>query len=458
MPNLKVCRCCPKAAMILAALQVPSVVFALDAQQVYERASQSVVVVETFEPDPKESGLRYRNTPSIQGSGVIVDHTQVVTNCHVARMGNKIGVRYRGQHYEARFRYADRERDLCQLSVKGLELPAIKIGRSAALHPGATVYAIGAPQGLELTISNGIISGIRSAADHRYLQTTAAISPGSSGGGLFNEQAELIGITTFQIRDGQTLNFAIPIEWLGDLAGRAEAQRRKYEAAGGVELEKQAMVAQFNGDWDNLLKVAKKLVEVDPYWCQYWLYAGSASAHRHDNEGAKRAFARAIELGPDADNWRDIADGYLTMGFQFSPNGVRTNKEMLNGAKYAIDQAIGLEPDDASIRTLSGEINYRLGNPDRAVQDLNEAVRLRPNESGPWMTLMEIYQDHGNWGKAAYSARKAMAANPDSWQIRVVVLAVAADAGDESLRREAYAGLKRLNPEMASRYDQNRHR
>jgi S1-C subfamily serine protease len=83
---------------------------------------------------------------------------------------------------------------------------------------GDPVYAVGAPQGLELSLSEGIISQLRGGGPHPIIQTTVAISPGSSGGGLFNAKGELVGITTFYLKDGQSLNFALPVEWIGEIA------------------------------------------------------------------------------------------------------------------------------------------------------------------------------------------------------------------------------------------------
>ena len=73
--------------------------------------------------------------------------------------------------------------------------------------------AIGNPAGLELTVSNGILSGIRSdeKKDGKLLQTTAPISPGSSGGPLFNMSGEVVGINALILEGGENLNFAIPI-------------------------------------------------------------------------------------------------------------------------------------------------------------------------------------------------------------------------------------------------------
>jgi hypothetical protein len=85
---------------------------------------------------------------------------------------------------------------------------------------GERVYAIGAPEGLELTLSEGLVSGLRSRGNFRVIQTTAPVSHGSSGGGLFDSQGKLVGITTFSFHEGQNLNFAIPTEWILALAAQ----------------------------------------------------------------------------------------------------------------------------------------------------------------------------------------------------------------------------------------------
>src|SRR5207253_1777785 len=81
------------------------------------------------------------------------------------------------------------------------------------IQVGEEVVAIGNPLSLESTVSNGIVSGIRAVKEDsdKYLQITAPISPGSSGGPLFNTAGEVIGITTLHLKGGENLNFAIPI-------------------------------------------------------------------------------------------------------------------------------------------------------------------------------------------------------------------------------------------------------
>jgi len=77
------------------------------------------------------------------------------------------------------------------------------------MEVGDTVYVAGNPKGLEGTFSQGIVSGIRRVKGNRYLQITAAISEGSSGGPILNESGDVIGIAVATVREGQNLNFAV---------------------------------------------------------------------------------------------------------------------------------------------------------------------------------------------------------------------------------------------------------
>jgi hypothetical protein len=152
--------------------------------------------------------------PLAQGSGVVVGPGIVVTNCHVLKDSHDITVKVGREEYRATPLSADEEHDLCRLSVGGLGAPAVAMSSVSQLRTGQRVFAIGAPQGLELTISEGIVSSLRPVADGTVIQTSAPISPGSSGGGLFDASGRLVGIVTFQHRFGQNLNFAVPADWI----------------------------------------------------------------------------------------------------------------------------------------------------------------------------------------------------------------------------------------------------
>jgi hypothetical protein len=96
------------------------------------------------------------------------------------------------------------------------------LGNSEAVQIGDTVYAVGNPQGLEGTFSQGIISGMREVGKGKLLQLTAPIAPGSSGGPVMNSHGEVIGIAVATFKGGQNLNFAIPSVYLKALAANLQ--------------------------------------------------------------------------------------------------------------------------------------------------------------------------------------------------------------------------------------------
>ena len=170
--------------------------------QIAEQQSPTVVTITT------EDGF---------GSGVIVEATGlIVTNLHVIQGSLSAEVRLsNGDVYDdITVSAVDQRRDLALIRIRGFGLPSAPFGDSELVRPGDSVILIGAPKGLEQTVSNGIVSALRDSGDgYRFIQTTAPASPGSSGGGMFNGSGELIGIVTSQFTAGQNLNFAVPINY-----------------------------------------------------------------------------------------------------------------------------------------------------------------------------------------------------------------------------------------------------
>lgn len=213
--------------ILAASLAVPS--FALEPDQVYAKVAPSVVVVTGYDSArPSKQSL---------GSGVIIARGQIITNCHVVEDTDVIYLSRGDVKTQGIVRYRDPDRDLCQIGATdptGFEKPVSYVSNMEGLRVGQKVYAIGAPHGLELTLSDGLISSLRSLPIGTVIQTNAPVSPGSSGGGLFDSSGRLIGITSFIFRTGQNLNFAVPASWIGELASRhklrEEEERKRVEA------------------------------------------------------------------------------------------------------------------------------------------------------------------------------------------------------------------------------------
>jgi S1-C subfamily serine protease len=144
------------------------------------------------------------------GSAVAVSREEAITNCHVVARAEAIVLVNATAQHNAEVSSADRSTDRCYLRVVYGELAPVQGFRDyASLAVGETVYTIGSPKGMVNTLGNGLVSGLRKSDDTQYIQITAPVSKGSSGGGLFDDRGNLIGVTTFTIQDSQNLNFAI---------------------------------------------------------------------------------------------------------------------------------------------------------------------------------------------------------------------------------------------------------
>jgi hypothetical protein len=179
---------------------------ALDGKALFELLSPSVFVVESL----VSNGSR-------QGSAVAVSASELVTNCHVLDGARKVLLKQKGREWVAKILRADPASDRCVIGVPDQTFVPVRGVRAYAdLRVGEDLFTLGSPNGLELSLASGILSGVREEDGQRYVQTTAPISPGSSGGGLFDAYGNLVGVTTLVLagreRLNQSLNFAIPAD------------------------------------------------------------------------------------------------------------------------------------------------------------------------------------------------------------------------------------------------------
>jgi len=161
------------------------------------------------------------NIGNAQGSGVIISSDgTIVTNYHVIEGASTItvnfndGIEYKGAVYVQDYNI---DLDLAILKINKVGLRAAVIGDSNTLKQGESIVVIGSPYGLFNSVTEGIISAIRS----EDIQVSAAINHGNSGGGLFNRKGELVGITYARVEDADNLGFAIPINKLSALTGKS---------------------------------------------------------------------------------------------------------------------------------------------------------------------------------------------------------------------------------------------
>src|SRR5258705_55325 len=182
------------------------------------------------------------------GSGVIIDPDgYIVTNAHMVRGAHRVQVRIpvdtaddgsatsvmiaRQRTMDARVVGIDEEIDLALLKVDAHNLPAVHLADYNKLRQGQVVFAFGSPEGLQDSVTMGVVSAVARQTDpdspFTFIQTDAPINPGNSGGPLMNVDGEMVGINTFILTESggnEGLGFAIP----SDLVAFAYPQLRRY--------------------------------------------------------------------------------------------------------------------------------------------------------------------------------------------------------------------------------------
>ena len=172
----------------------------LSPTNLFERVSPSVYGVKVVLEAGSKAAASY-------GSAVAVSQREAITNCHVISQGKLITLSNGTAALPAEVSAADRRSDRCYLKViSGTLEPVIGIRDFDGLAVGETVYTIGSPKGLDRTFGQGLLSGLRKMEGVEYVQVTAPVSEGSSGGGLFDDRGNLIGITTFTVRNFQRIS------------------------------------------------------------------------------------------------------------------------------------------------------------------------------------------------------------------------------------------------------------
>ncbi len=393
-------------------------VLARTASQVFEKVSDSIVVVLAQDSQGEFAGL---------GSGVVLQDGSIATNCHVIENARKVAVRYQQEQYPAEKQYTDWERDICTVKASGLEAQPVTVGSTQGLTVGSRIYAIGAPRGLELTLSEGIISSIRPVRGGQYLQITAPISPGSSGGGLFDSQGRLLGLTSFYVDDGQNLNFALPVEWITELSKRhVERTSVVPDTTDYNRWAARSFSLIFSGDWEEAI--------------------------RHNSK-----WTQAMPNSPEA--WSNLADAYERLYF-FS-RAIDAYKEFVriqpNNAQAWYRLGMAYKKD----RRSSGRSwNSSLQNGINAFQ---ESLNLDSQNSNAWCALGLLYLDYGDGyleyhRKSRDALRRALKLTPRNvcalsgfGQYYFAMYSILVDLGEQEkrkMRNHAELGLSPLTREQ----------
>jgi serine protease Do len=204
-------------------------------------------------------GPQQRRPAMGTGSGFIVAADGIVlTNAHVVDGADEVTVKLTDQReFKAKVLGSDKRTDIAVLKIDATGLPTVRIGNPANTRVGEWVVAIGAPYGLDNTVTSGIVSAKARALPGEsivpFIQTDAAVNPGNSGGPLFNLRGEVIGINSqiFSRSGGfQGVAFAIPIDVAMNVKDQIQTTGKVSHGRLGVTIQEvnQALAENFGLD------------------------------------------------------------------------------------------------------------------------------------------------------------------------------------------------------------------
>lgn len=406
----------PALLLLLAVCSAAPAAAADDAQPVFTRVAPSVVTV-IAEVDG--------GTASGQGSGVVVSRGHVATNCHVVRDADRLKVQHGAAELSARWVKADRSRDLCVLAVDGLQAPSVRIRSLATVLPGERVHAVGNPLGFGLAVTSGLVSHFPTVDGERLILSSAAQSPGSSGGGLFDAEGRLVGLTTSVFSAGQNLNLALPADWINELADRSVAPPPPSDVP--------AAEPQWIAD-AVALGAAARWVELESH-AHRWISAQPTSARAHQElaratvrlgrpKDAEPALREALRLDEhSAESWRVLAITLYETGRHAE-------------AEQALARAEALQPGDASVAAARAHWLLKADDARAALSNIERALAFDPFSYGYWNLLGSIRRALGDSDAAQRAFQTALDLNQNSEEARNALARLLAEAGraDEAHR------------------------
>jgi hypothetical protein len=322
--------------------------------QIAERSTSSIALIRV------DGGL---------GSGFVVgEDGRVATNFHVIRGASEATVVLgNGKEYEAvEVLAVDEEQDLAILRIEARKLKPLPLGDSTKIKPGERIVAIGHPLGLGATVSDGLVSGVRELPGQQSLvQISAPISQGSSGGPVFNDRGEVIGVSTLMVSSGQNLNFAVPVNALKAMLGTQKGVRM---ADFGARDSRGRDVAEYSASLleacptEGQRAIVKGLLEAleigVPLYNQgnrqacYRIYSSAAmdiDRSVAQCDGPRRVLLEGIKKADAVNSWedkawamRDAFDGVLKV---ISEQGLSSERERQGDSKPRITRNVPQLPD-----------------------------------------------------------------------------------------------------------------
>jgi tetratricopeptide (TPR) repeat protein len=389
-----------------------------------EESGYVVTGIHDFSFDDAETSLlMYRHPEPFKKGTFFFYNDSAITNCHVVDRG-AIYLKWKDQEHLAALKNADYRNDLCELTlseeVEKQRFTRQDIKPFDELRVGDRVFSIGNPRGLAHTFSDGMISALRSSPVTRDVQLTVPSSPGSSGGPVFDATGELVGVLTYQVRDGQNLNFARSAEHLYELPAIGSRTKEQVREAQNLlfslidtrrywRLSDQAKL-DLSRSIDGLLNPYLD-ISGSPQalalkaWSQ--ALAGNVHAAVHDLESS-------IQSGPwfNADLQRLLFDlqeiAWIDEQMNsLGPDGTRLGWESAIKLAEFGQRYRQIDRFDIDLNARVAENLLDLDRPNEALRVLSDSDRINPQYAESLLVYGLIYASQAEWSKSFRACKKA---------------------------------------------------
>jgi len=238
-----------------------------------------------------------------RASGVVVSEEYVATNCHVIANSSGVHIDKLQQGFYPVAIKADWERDLCLLQFNHLTLKPVPMRETATLLYEEPLFSLSFPRGHNVPMpSHGNVKALYPYKGGTIIQSDVQFHMGSSGGALFDEQFNLVGISTFK-SPGMGNYYHIPVEWIKELMNAPATT--EYDTLvvpfWAVALAErpafmQVVIPYQNKDWPSLKAIAQQWVKASPESTDAWYYLGLAEEGGGDIKTAKAHFTKSLDL------------------------------------------------------------------------------------------------------------------------------------------------------------------
>lgn len=370
------------------------------------------VLFSKFSPTVVRVVARTGDFRTTLGSGFFVTRTGLlVTNHHVIRNAEFVSiVRDDNTTFFVEGVVADDpDADLAVLKVNTPEpVPFVRLSSQPSPKVGTKVFAIGNPEGLTNTLSEGLISGMRDGIKGvTILQTSAPISHGSSGGPLMTADGTVVGVTTAMLTGGQNLNFAVPASQVRKVMNRL-GDLKKFATAGMAPLDPSdtqafspvwaALDQRQYGTASRLLVSMRSSQDTNPL---YWFASGFLHGQLNNFDLAIEAYKTALDLKPD------LEPGWYNLGVIYQ------RAKRYQDAIEAFRTASKVKPQNVRAYCGAGFVYNQLGDTNKALSFFHKAAELNPEDPVAHGGMGLIYIRQKKYDAAISECQKAIALKPD---------------------------------------------